>query len=116
MWWLGLAGTVAACTMGDSSVRTIVWVVSFSTFALGVALVPWHLPKLPERMGDWSYGLYLYGFPTQQVVAHFDVAKSLSLPGYVVVCTIASLTLAALSWFVVERPALAFERKGARRA
>ncbi len=116
MCWLGLAGTVAACTMADSSVRTIVWVVSFSTFALGVALVPWHFPKLPERMGDWSYGLYLYGFPTQQVVAHFDVAKSLSLPGYVVVCTFASLTLAALSWFVVERPALAFERKGARQS
>ena len=60
------------------------------------------------RFGDFSYGMYIYAFPVQQLVVwasgnrlEFSTALSLTL-----VCT---LVLAAMSWHLVEKPALAFK-------
>jgi peptidoglycan/LPS O-acetylase OafA/YrhL len=53
-------------------------------------------PRLPA---DLSYGLYIYSFPLQQVLAqsgHLDLLNSLIL----------TLPFAAASWFLVEKPAL----------
>lgn len=55
--------------------------------------------------GDYSYGIYLYGFPLQQAVAalgpwtaHWYVNIALALP--------ATILLAVLSWYLVEKPIL----------
>ncbi len=60
--------------------------------------------------GDYSYGLYLYGFPIQQVVAsigpamhHWYVNAAISLP--------AGLLVAYTSWHLIEKPALARRRQ-----
>ncbi len=53
---------------------------------------------------DLSYGLYLYAWPVQQVMAMYDV-----VPGpwrFIAIATVATLMLAAASWFLVERPAM----------
>lgn len=57
-----------------------------------------------NRFGDYSYGIYLWGFPAQQMVA--AIAGNLpsllnALCGFVV-----ALFLAAASWHAVEKPAL----------
>lgn len=57
------------------------------------------------RFGDISYGLYLWGFPVQQVVVLVAPGIPLALD-LVVVVTVTGL-LAAGSWFLVERPAIA---------
>lgn len=67
-------------------------------------------PRLPslERFGDCSYGLYLYGYPLQQVVAMLFPswgpwrALTLSFP-LALLCAIAS-------WHAVEKPALRIKR------
>lgn len=56
-------------------------------------------------MGDWSYGAYLYGFPVQQVLSHYRLQEA-SFAGYVVVATVVTFGLAALSWHWVEKQAL----------
>lgn len=53
---------------------------------------------------DYSYGLYLYGFPVQQAVVHFLGAQS-ALLNTAVSLPIA-LIFAALSWGEIERRAL----------
>ncbi len=58
------------------------------------------------RFGDLSYGLYLYAFPVQQMLLERLHAFS------IVLCTIIALTIAWLSWHLVEHPAL--RRKPAR--
>jgi peptidoglycan/LPS O-acetylase OafA/YrhL len=70
-----------------------------------------YLAFLPSRLagfaryGDFSYGVYIYAFPVQQLVTAllggrtvWWVNAALSLPVVV--------ALAALSWHGVERPAL----------
>lgn len=53
---------------------------------------------------DLSYGLYLYAWPVQQLVAMYALAdRPLA---FIVLATIGASALAAASWFVVERPAM----------
>jgi peptidoglycan/LPS O-acetylase OafA/YrhL len=64
-----------------------------------------YVPKLPTiRRHDFSYGLYLYGWPSQQLV-------QMALPGAgpwlnTFGATLLAGTLAVASWFLVERPAM----------
>ena len=58
---------------------------------------------------DYSYGLFLYGFPVQQsLVATFPEITPLALLPTATAC---ALVLAAASWHWVERPALQWKGK-----
>lgn len=78
------------------------------------ALIFWLARHLPfhewERRagGDYSYGLYLYGYPVQQLLAHFGVYKA-GLLAYGILGLAVALGLAALSWKLVEGPALSLK-------
>lgn len=60
------------------------------------------------RFGDFSYGLYLYGFLIQQTVNHFTNNTLSALQNALVSLPIA-LALAVLSWHYVEKPMLALK-------
>jgi peptidoglycan/LPS O-acetylase OafA/YrhL len=59
--------------------------------------------------GDYSYGLFLYGFPIQQAVAHIWPATHFWLAN-VAIAFPAALLFAFVSWHTVEKPALALRR------
>ena len=71
-----------------------------------------------NSLGDYSYGIYLWGFPMQQLVAHWLpttiplVNAALSLP--------LAIAMGVLSWHLVEKPAIGLKtlpkRWWARRA
>jgi peptidoglycan/LPS O-acetylase OafA/YrhL len=68
------------------------------------------LPNMPLfRHGDYSYGIYIYGFPIQQAVVHFLphiggwFNFALALP--------ITLLFAACSWHMIEKPALALRKR-----
>lgn len=64
-----------------------------------------YVPKLPViRHHDISYGLYLYGWPAQQLVQW--LAPGTGVVGNVLGATLLAGALAAGSWFLVEAPAL----------
>lgn len=71
----------------------------------------WVAYKLPAlrwpRDVDYSYGLFLYGFPVQQSLAALfpDIVPLAMLPASATI----ALLLAMLSWHLVERPALRFK-------
>lgn len=104
LWWVGAIGLAIVWLLPDSASRNLLWILSFSTLLLGIALGASWLPKLPSGMGDWSYGLYLYAFPVQQILAYYGFVNSLGFVGYTIMCTVLALICAALSWFAVERP------------
>jgi peptidoglycan/LPS O-acetylase OafA/YrhL len=62
--------------------------------------------KLP---GDFSYGIYIYAFLIQQLVAHYnpDMTPYQSL----FLTTPATVLMASLSWYFIEHPSIQFARK-----
>jgi len=68
------------------------------------------LPRLKWlSQGDYSYGIYLYGFPVQQMLV--DVFPTLKVwwalfPAAALTVTV----LAMMSWHFIERPALSLKR------
>jgi len=65
-------------------------------------------------VGDLSYGSYLWGFLVQQVVV--QLAPGLPLGADVAIVVVATLAIAAASWHLVERRALALKPSGPSRA
>jgi peptidoglycan/LPS O-acetylase OafA/YrhL len=67
------------------------------------------LIRLPRWFGDYSYGIYIYAFPVQQTISSLLSPRSgwalfaISLP--------VSWVLAAASWHLVERRALALKSR-----
>ena len=73
--------------------------VSYGTLFLA------YVPRLPViRHHDLSYGLYLYGWPSQQLVQTF--APSSGPIGNTIGGTLLAAAFAAASWFLVEAPAM----------
>ena len=62
--------------------------------------------KLP---GDYSYGIYVYGFLVQQIVAHFFPALTSCVSMAITIPL--SILLGVISWYFIESPAL---KKGKR--
>lgn len=76
-----------------------------------VAFVLWFAYGLPalvhDGAGDYSYGVYLWGFPMQQVAA--QLAPGLGALGNSAVGLALALPLGVASWHLVEEPALAWK-------
>jgi len=63
-----------------------------------------------NRLGDYSYGFYLWQFPLQQWIVLRR--PETSQPELVLLSAPAALAVAALSWHLVEAPALARKERG----
>lgn len=108
-WW------VAGLAVLATALRQTV----FYPFALGLALTafvfafayltPWYGFN---RFGDYSYGVYLWGFPMQQLVASSGVGWAVSLNA--LLAWPLAVLLGAVSWHLVEKPALALKSQPAR--
>jgi peptidoglycan/LPS O-acetylase OafA/YrhL len=72
---------------------------------LSFALSPHPIFSRVGRWGDFSYGLYLYGFPVQQTVNFFSGRPLSALENTMISLPIA-LGLAVASWYIVEKRAL----------
>lgn len=67
-----------------------------------------------SEVGDFSYGVYIYAFPAQQlVILAFGTAMGAVLS--MTLTALLTFPLAALSWFLVERPVLRLKPRARRR-
>ena len=78
-----------------------------------VLLVTAYHPRLAwpafNRGGDYSYGLYIYAFPIQQTVAR--LVPSVEPIAMFALAFPPTLALAAISWHLVENPALGLKSR-----
>jgi peptidoglycan/LPS O-acetylase OafA/YrhL len=80
--------------------------LTYCTVAIG--LTP--LPRIPVlSRGDYSYGIYLYGFPIQATISHlWPEARH---PFLNIVLALPPIVLIAIaSWHLVEKPAMAWRK------
>jgi len=108
---LALAWLAASAALLDTRIEVY---VLFGAIAYATFVLAWH-PALDvpgyRRFGDYSYGIYVYAFPTQQAIAALvGVVSPWLLFGlaYPIV-----LALAVASWHAIEAPALRLKRRAA---
>ncbi|WP_347554237.1 acyltransferase [Robbsia sp. KACC 23696] len=82
----------------------------YVTFIYGLMVFS-ALPQFKALRPDWdiSYGLYIYGFFVQQVVASYFPQQD-NLLGLLISLAITTI-IAAGSWFLIEKPAIALVRR-----
>lgn len=61
-----------------------------------------------ESLGDFSYGLYIYAYPVQQLIVHFN-GSSISISSMFLLSMLFTLPLAWLSWQFIEKPSLHYK-------
>lgn len=76
---------------------------------LVLALAPVLTRRSTEPPADLSYGVYLYGWPVQQAL--HALLPSLGAVALLWPSLAATVVVAALSWYLVEKPALGLKRR-----
>jgi peptidoglycan/LPS O-acetylase OafA/YrhL len=105
---LAVALAVVALSQPAPAYKALLYLVT-AWGVLVLALSPQLTRWRSEPPADLSYGVYLYGWPVQQAfVALFPTVGALTLFGPSLVVT---LLVAALSWYLVEKPALGLKRR-----
>ena len=110
-WW-GVAGAwfVMAVVLGTRwqgpveqifVAYTVLWAASLPTGWLGAA----------TRKNDLSYGVYIYDWLIAQALVRF--VPGISQPVLLAATLAILLPVAALSWFLIEKPALGWKRRSA---
>ncbi|KAA2261179.1 acyltransferase [Solihabitans fulvus] len=102
-WWLAALSVLAWLVAWGTPVANLLSIVAVSCVTFTVAFRSPTVLHHPLRGWDLSYGTYLLAFPVQQVLVQLGVRA----PALLLLATTAvALPLAAVSWRLLERPAL----------
>lgn len=108
-WRLMLAlAALAAAAVAADVLREEMATVAIGYAALWLGAADHKLLRSYNRIGDYSYGVYIYGWPMQQIAI-------LAIPGLspfqlTLAASLGALFCAVLSWHFVEKPALTWRR------
>jgi len=105
---LAVAWAVAAA-LGGAGAVPIATALLLPYVVLLLAYRTSHLVRLPRRLGDYSYGLYIFAFPVQQAIMQWLAPSN----GWITfaLATPIVLALAVASWHLVEAPALTLKQR-----
>ncbi|WBC14308.1 acyltransferase [Micromonospora sp. WMMA1998] len=104
--WLAVRGSFVG--PGPYAVDRAFFAPALLAYAYAVLWLAVRLPAPLHRVGrvnDYSYGVYIYSFVVQQVLATLGV-QAVGLVGFFLASALLSGGLAVLSWHLVEKPAL----------
>lgn len=86
----------------------------FAVYVMTVSYVLFYLAYIPSgyvrkynKLGDYSYGVYIYAFPVQQSVV--ALIPGVSVWAMIVISACVTLLLAVLSWHLLERRMLSLK-------
>jgi len=79
--------------------------ITYNVFLL--AYLPGGVIRKYNRVGDYSYGIYIYAFPIQQIVAYQGVTEPIL---NIFISFPVALVCAVISWTVIEKPSLALAK------
>ncbi len=86
----------------------IVYPLALPYVVFCAAYLPGGVLRRFNRMGDYSYGIYVYAWPVQQVIA--SLVPHISAGAMLAASFVATGAMAAASWHLVEKSALQWKR------
>jgi peptidoglycan/LPS O-acetylase OafA/YrhL len=95
-------------TISDPSISLRIYAVAVPYLTIFLALTPMGFLKEYNRIGDFSYGLYIYAWPIQQALA-ISIQGINPMQMFALSFTL-TLLVAVFSWHAVEKRALALKR------
>ncbi|WP_243041435.1 acyltransferase family protein [Dyella sedimenti] len=99
--WVAVGGALA-WALRHTALYPFAFGLALTAFVFAFAYAtPW---RGFNRLGDYSYGLYLWGFPVQQAVAAHATGWALACNA--LLAWPLALLLAVVSWHAIEKPAL----------
>lgn len=102
-----LAAMALMASMLDKEIFHVVYSLTLTYLLMCAAYMPSGRIRAFNRIGDYSYGVYIYAFPVQQSVAAFF--PGISVAGMFQISLLITFMLAVLSWHFIEKPALALK-------
>ncbi|HVG46653.1 MAG TPA: acyltransferase, partial [Rubellimicrobium sp.] len=102
--WLLLVMAVAAYGAHGTQLYEPLFVLALSYAVFLLAYLPRGWVRRYNRLGDYSYGVYIYAWPVQQTALHSF--GRMSPVQNILISVPVALGLAWLSWNLVEKPAL----------
>lgn len=113
---LSLWGVVTTFLLAALTKGSLLYEVAFCLFtaysALWFALVPSTLLRQFNRLGDYSYGIYIFAYPVQLLL--FQRLPKLSPLELFAATVPITLTLSMASWHLIEKPCLSMRRQTAQ--
>jgi peptidoglycan/LPS O-acetylase OafA/YrhL len=103
VWFLPLAALAAWSYQKPWFFECFVLAWTYLIFYLGFATHT--LIDRYNQLGDYSYGVYIYAFPVQEILAH--QVKSITPISMMLVAFPIVLVAAVFSWHFIEKPAMA---------
>jgi peptidoglycan/LPS O-acetylase OafA/YrhL len=101
-WWYGLVATAVLVGTLAFGGYEVAGRIAFAYVCMWMSI---YLPlRRFDARGDFSYGVYIYGWLVAQMLADYNVYK-LGLIDFLAITAMISLALAFLSWHLVEAPA-----------
>lgn len=101
------AGVLATGLLLLSFRYHVYFAIGQAALAYALLWAGWRLPfRWFDRYGDFSYGLYLYAFPVQQLLAIYPQAVGHGQLWYVLVTFALVVPMSIGSYYLVERPFL----------
>jgi peptidoglycan/LPS O-acetylase OafA/YrhL len=113
--WVALGvAAMAVAALVSPRVFEPVYRAALPGLVFWLAYRPAGWPRAYNRVGDYSYGVYIYAFPVQQALV--AAWPGLGVAGLTASAGALTLALAVLSWHAVEQPALRWGRRFQPRA
>ena len=112
-WWL-VAGLIAAfLALGWTPISELLGTAALAAIMMRLGLSQRKIKPL-IKLPDYSYGIYIWHFPAMQIILYFWPGMNPYLLGLISVPLF--ISLAALSWHLIEKPALKLKKGWARKS
>ena len=108
-WVVGLSvALMAFLLLGSYGVERTGMLVIAAALVVVARCVQWGA-WVTDRLGDLSYGMYIFAFPVQQIVVELGRPRSWAFATHLSLSFVVTSVLAYLSWHLLEKRALLFK-------